>query len=126
MNVKDINKKNHTYYFFNDIINIKDFDLNNIRIDDFYIGYVTIKKDLKIDSVNPLYLIFGKVNGYFKEINENNYLTLVPTDESKEKIKKYEELLSKIGDLFRSITKNSDDYDEKYLKININSDDNLP
>ena len=126
MNVKDINIKNHTYYFFNDIINIKDFDLNNIRIDDFYIGYVTIKKDLKIDSVNPLYLIFGKVNGYFKEINENNYLTLIPTDESKEKIKKYEELLSKIGDLFRSITKNSDDYDEKYLKININSDDNLP
>ena len=134
MNVKDINIKNHTYYFFNDIINIKDFDLNNIRIDEksyknvliFYIGYVTIKKDLKIDIVNPLYLIFGKVNGYFKEINENNYLTLIPTDESKEKIKKYEELLSKIGDLFRSITKNSDDYDEKYLKININSDDNLP
>ena len=62
MNVKDINIKNHTYYFFNDIINIKDFDLNNIRIDEksyknvliFYIGYVTIKKDLKIDSVNPL------------------------------------------------------------------------
>ena len=94
MNVKDINIKNHTYYFFNDIINIKDFDLNNIRIDEksyknvliFYIGYVTIKKDLKIDSVNPLYLIFGKVNGYFKEINGNKCLTLVPTNTSKEKI----------------------------------------
>ena len=29
--VKDINKKN-TYCFFDDIINIKDFDPNNIKI----------------------------------------------------------------------------------------------
>ena len=35
-------------------------------------------------SVNSLYIIFDKVNEYFKEINENNYLTLVPTNESKE------------------------------------------
>ena len=66
---------------------------------------MTIKKDLKIYSVNPLYLIFGKVNGYFEEINGNNYLTLVSTNESKEKIKKYEELWIK-SDLIRSITKN--------------------
>ena len=34
-----------------------------------YIGYVAIKKDLKIYSVNPLDLILGEVNGYFEEIN---------------------------------------------------------
>ena len=53
---------------------------------------MTIKdsKYLKINSVNPLYHIFNKVNGYFEEINENKYLTLVPTNENKEKIKKYE------------------------------------
>ena len=73
-----------------------------------------------------MYLIFNKVNGYFEEINENKYLTLVPTNESKEKIKKYEELLSKIRDLIRSITKDSDDYDEKCMKIKFNSDDELP
>ena len=92
MRVKDINIKNRTYYFFNDI-NITDFDLDNIKIDEksykniliYYIGYVTIKKDLKIYSVNPLYLIFGKVNGYFEEINGNKHLTLVPTNDSKEK-----------------------------------------
>ena len=44
---------------------------------------------------------------------------------AKKKLKKYEELWSKIKDLFRSITKNSDDYDEKYLKIKFNSDDKL-
>ena len=30
--VKDIDIKNHTYYFFNDMINIKNFDANNIKI----------------------------------------------------------------------------------------------
>ena len=58
-------------------------------------------KYVKIYSVNPLYPIFNKVNGYFEEINGNKYLTLVPTNESKEKIKIYEELWSKIRDLVR-------------------------
>ena len=42
------------------------------------------------------------------------------------KIKKYEELLSKIRDLIRSITKNSDDCHENYMKIKINLDGELP
>ena len=42
-------------------------------------------KYVKINSVNPLYLIFNKVNGYFEEINGNRYLMLVPTNVSKEK-----------------------------------------
>ena len=112
MSVKDINIKNRTYYFFNDI-NIKVFDPSNITIEKktyknnliYFIGYVTINKDLKITSVNPLYLIFGKVNAYFKEINGKKYLTLVPTNKSKEKIKKHEELSSN-KNLIRSPTKN--------------------
>ena len=75
---------------------------------------MTIKKDLKLYSVNPLYLSFRYVNEYFEEINENRYLMLVLINESKEKIRKYEELWIKIRDLIRSITKNYDDYDEKY------------
>ena len=88
--VKDIDIKNHTYYFLNDIINIENFDLNNIKIDEksykniliYYIGCVTIKdsKYIKIYSVNPLHLIFRNVNGYFEEINKSKYLTLVPTN----------------------------------------------
>ena len=68
---------------------------------------MTIKdsKYIKINSVNPLYLIFGKVNGYFEEVNGNKYLRLTPTTESKEIIKKYEELCSKIRDLITSLTK---------------------
>ena len=49
-------------------------------------------KYVKINNVNPLYLIFSKVNGYFEENNGNKYLTPVPTNETKEELKKYEEL----------------------------------
>ena len=77
---------------------------------------MTIKKDLKIYSLNPLYLIFDKVNGYFKKVIGNKYLTLVPTNKSEEKLKKYEELWIKSRDLIRSVTKKSDNYDEKYIK----------
>ena len=68
---KDINTKNHTYYFFDDVINIKIFDSNNIKIHEnsnknilifYYIGYVTIKDSryVKTYSVNPLYLILAE------------------------------------------------------------------
>ena len=71
--VKDISIKNRTYYFFDNIISMKKFNPNNNKIDEksykniliYYIGYVTIKnlKYVKINSVNPLYLIFNNVNG---------------------------------------------------------------
>ena len=74
--VKDVDIKNRAYYIFDDIINIKNFDPNNIKTDErsykniliYYTGYATIKdlKYIKINSINPLYLIFSKVNGYFE------------------------------------------------------------
>ena len=70
--VKDISTKNHAHYYFDDIINVKIFNLNNVKKDEksykniliYYIRYVTIKssKYVKINSVNPLHLIFNKVN----------------------------------------------------------------
>ena len=52
-------------------------------------------------------------------------MTLVPTNESKEKILKYEELLSKIRDLMRSVSKILDHYDKNYMKIKFDLDDDL-
>ena len=76
------------------MINIKNLDHYKIKIDEksyknilsYYIGHVTVKylEYVKIKSVNPLYLIINKVNGYFEKINGNKYLTLVPNNESKE------------------------------------------
>ena len=63
--VQDLNIKNRTYYFFNDIIDIENFSPNNIKIDEnsykniliYYIGYVTIKEYIKIYTVNPYFQI---------------------------------------------------------------------
>ena len=76
--VKEINIKNQTYYFFDDMINIKNFHLNLLKIDKtshediniYYIDYITIKKfsDCEIiQSVNPLYLTINSATGYFIE-----------------------------------------------------------
>ena len=68
---------------------------------------MTIKnsKYVKIDRLNPFYIIIGTVNEYLDKINRNKYMTLVPINERKEIMKKYEELWSKTRDLIRSITK---------------------
>ena len=58
--LKEINIKNHTYYFFDDIINTKSFDPNKIKIDEKSYKYILI---YYIGCVNPLYLIISKVNG---------------------------------------------------------------
>ena len=56
--VKDISIKKRTCYSFNDIINTRDFDPDNLKIDEksykniliYYIGYVTIKKRRKLTA----------------------------------------------------------------------------
>ena len=65
--------------------------LTKIFLFTIHIGYGTIKdsnysKYVKVNNVNPLFLLSGKVNRYFEEINGNKYLALVPTGESKKKI----------------------------------------
>ena len=96
--VKQINIKNRTYYFYNDIIDLKDFDARLLKIDKksyknigiYNIGYITIKKidDCEnIYSVNPLYLLVNHANGCIEEKNENKYLNFDSTDENKELLK---------------------------------------
>ena len=69
-NIKEINIKNRTYYFYDDMINIKNVDSSLLKLDKksskniaiYYIGYVTEKDKYAINSVNPLYLIANKVD----------------------------------------------------------------
>ena len=111
---KQIEIKNWTYYFYNDIINIEEFDSNLLKIDKksykdidiYYIGYITIKKigDCEnIYSVNPLYLIIGKVDGHIEEKNGSKYLVFDSTDENKEVLKKYTELWNGIKNEIETI-----------------------
>ena len=95
--VKQINVKNRTYYFYNNIIDLKDFDARFLKtdkksyknIDIYYIGYNTIKKiddHEKISSVNP-YLLINQASGDIKEKNGNKYLIFDSVYENKEVLK---------------------------------------
>ena len=80
--IKQINIKNRTYYFYNDRIDLKDFDAKLLIVDKkdynkiniYYIGYVTVKNIdncNNINSVNLLYLMIDEIIGHFEEKNEN-------------------------------------------------------
>ena len=93
--IKKINIKNRGYYFCDDMINIKNFHSNLLKIDKklykdidiYYIGYITIKKfgDCEnIHSVNPLYLIIHSATGHFKEKYGEKYLIIDSTEKYQE------------------------------------------
>ena len=76
--VKQIETKNRTFYFCNDMMNLKNFDSNLLKIDKmhykginiYYIGYITIRKveDFeRIYSINSLYLFVNRTSGYIEE-----------------------------------------------------------
>ena len=80
--IKQINIKNRTYYFYNDIINLNEFDESKIKIDKkdfneiniYYLDYEHKKKISEckvINSVNPLYLRIIIMNGQFKKVKDN-------------------------------------------------------
>ena len=84
--VKQIDIKNRTYYFYNDMINIKNFDPILFKIHKnshkdigiYNNEYITIKKidDCEnIYSVNTLYLLVNHANGYIEKKGVNEYLS---------------------------------------------------
>ena len=112
--IKQIEIKNQTYYFYNDIIIIEEFDSNLLKIDKksyentdiYYIGYITIKKIDDCDnilSVNPLYLIISKVDGHIEKKNVKKYLVFDSADEKKEVLRKYRELWNEIKNEIETI-----------------------
>ena len=89
--VKQINIKNRTYYFYNDIIDLENFDSSLLKLDKksykdigiYNIGYITIKKidDCEnINSVNSLCLHADLASGYIEENNGNRYLIFDSTN----------------------------------------------
>ena len=135
--IRQINIKNGTYYFYNDIIDLKKFKLNLLKIDKksyknisiYNIAYITIKTidDCEnIYSVNPLYLCVDHANGYIEGINGNKYSIFDSTDENKKLLKKYNDVWNGIKDKIKKVSSGKCDYENDYLKIRFNSDDNLP
>ena len=128
--IKELNIKNRTYYF-NDIINIKDFHSNLLRIDKkrykdidiYYIGYITVKKigDCEnIHSLNPLYLMIHSATGSFKEKYGEKYLILNSTE-------KYDEVFSGIKKEIEKINGGKElFYEKNYVRIGVKTDDDVP
>ena len=135
--VKQINIKNRTYYFYNDIIDLKNFDARLLKIDKksyknigiYNIEYITIKKidDYEnIYGVNPFYLRVNHASGYIEEKNENKYLIFDSTDENKDPLKNYNDVWNGIKNKIEAVSSGECEYEKDYKKIKFNSDNDLP
>ena len=84
MAIRQLNIEGRTYYFYSDLINIKDFNSNNLKLykktvlgnDVYYIGYITKKPQWNVNSLNPLYLMINKIKGHFEKVDGDKYLIL--------------------------------------------------
>ena len=120
------------------MINIRDFDASQIKIDKksfkntgiYYIGYITIKRISDYENINSgnlLYLIIGDVDGCIEENNGNKYLTFASTDKNKKLLGKYAKLWNEIKYRIQTINVDKNgDYEKVYMKIKFNSDDDSP
>ena len=119
--VKELSIKNRTYYFFDDMIDIRNFHSNLLKIDKkpykdidiYYIGYITIKKfsDYEnIHSVNPLYLIIYSAAEHFKEKYGKKYLII-------DSIEKYEEVFAGIKSEIETLNIGKELFYEKNILI---------
>ena len=102
---KEINIKNPTYYYYNDITDLHEFNENKIKvdkkdfngIDTYYLGYEYMKKITEcniIRSVNPLYLRIVDIKGQFEKGKDDAWY-LVISDK--------DDVYKKLVDIFESI-----------------------
>ena len=82
--VKQIKSKKRTYHFYNNIIDLKNFEPNLLKINKkhykginiYYIRYIVIEKIVEYESIysgNPCYLRINHASGYIEEKNGNKY-----------------------------------------------------
>ena len=86
MTTKQLNIKNKSYYFYNDLINVLNFKSENLKLDKktwkdidiYYIGYADQSKpsDWKVNSINLLYLIVNNVYGMIAGKNGFKFLEI--------------------------------------------------
>ena len=84
MTTKQLYIDNRSYYFYDDLINVLNFEASNLNgtkktwkaIAIYFIAYVDKKADWNVNSVNPLYLLINRVYGSISEKNVVKYLTI--------------------------------------------------
>ena len=126
MVIESLKIKNKSYYFWDDIIHVEDFDPKLLKInrresrvgvDIYYIGYITIKPEYDINSVNPLYLVIRYLIGHLDKIDgsDDRYLVIDNVDSNKKVLDVFDKLWKEIKDEINDLVK---DYD----KIRFGSD----
>ena len=134
--IKQINIKNWTYYFYNGVINLDEFDESKIKVDKkdfndiniYYLDYEYKKKITKcneISSVNPLYLKIKDMKGQLKKGKGDNVWYLIIFGGAN--------VLRKFANIWKIIRAKTEEniggiveYDKDYMKIKFESKDNLP
>ena len=87
MTVKQMNIKNKTYYFYNDLINLENFNKELLKLDkESSMGL------RNVISVNPLYLMINRIDGFLEEKNGNKYLNISDTDRNSKVLKTFRNL----------------------------------
>ena len=125
MAIRQLNIEGKTYHFYNDLIDIKNFNINNIKLDKkgvlgndvYYIGYITSKPRWNVNSVNPLYLMTNRIKGHFEEVDEDKYLII--SSENVDTMQIYQ----KVFDVIKEVLKKINDYSQP---IKYDTDDNIP
>ena len=128
MTIKQLNIRGRTYYFYNDLINVLDFEASNLKLDKknwkdldiYYIGYVDKKPDWSVNSVNPLYWLINRVYGTVSEKDRYKFLT---SDKGDTILKKYNHVLKTI---LKKISGEEVVFDSEFDKIKFLTDDSLP
>ena len=132
---KEINIKNRTCYYYNDIIDLDEFDESKIKVDKkdfndidiYYLGYEYKKKITEcnvIRSVNPLYLRIVDIKGQFEKGKDDAWY-LVISDK--------DDMYKKLVDIFESIKNKTTEktwgaleYEKDYMKIKFESNNIFP
>ena len=94
----------------------------------YYVGYVTKKKktEYDINSVYPLCLMVNRIKSHFEEKDGDKYLIISP--KNIDTIQKYQELFDRLKEIIKKTNDDSQPikYDDNYMKIKFNTDDNIP
>ena len=94
--------------------------------DVYYNGYITKKPQWDVNSVNPLYLIINRIKGHFEEIDGDKYIII--NSENGDIMQKYREFFNGIKEIIKKLNDYNQPikYDDNYMKIKFNTDDNIP
>ena len=127
MTIRQLNIEGRTYYFYNDLINIKNFNSNNLKLDKksvlandvYYIGYIIKKPQWNVNSVIPLYLMINKIKGHFEEVDGDKYLII--SFENGDIMQKYQDVFDEIKEIVKKINDYSQPikYDDNNMKLNL-------